>query len=205
MGFNFNRYGRNGEGDQRPDPREHITVRLDVEDTRILQEVEARLDDMKNRGEISDWCREENNPYDVTPFEQYSPDHHVAHEASTACALKFNEEMRSNPDEFRKFSANKVGFLSDFLPHSLRCCGFRILTNLPTPASQFIDNLASICAEAFRNTVRGRVIENRYVFTERFVHTFLNCICVGGNEEFHVVFNLMRVVTFENLSASLES
>lgn len=196
-GYNFNRYSVEGE-DRVP----HITVRLNLSDE-VPQAVKDLLDDMIGR-EISYWRTD--NP-SVTPFREYSTNHHMAHETSTACAFKFYDEMKRGSDEFRRFwrsSNDKIRYLSDFLPLWLKKCGFRKLDDLATSTSQFIETLANKCAEAFQDTIDGTRITDKCVFTERLIHTFLNCICISLDEEFKIVFGLMHRVFYTELSTSLE-
>ncbi len=194
-GYNFNRYGVEGE-DRVP----HITVRLDLANE-IPNQVEDLLSDMKEERIITCWRTE--NPL-VKPFKEYSTTHHTAHETSTACAFTFYDLMKNNRDEFQEFMNDKFRYLSHFLPLWLKKCGFRKLDNLTVSTTEFIENLAKRCSESFKNTVDKARIDNKYVFTERLIHTFNNCICVGLNEEANIMFNLMQRIFYTDLSASLD-
>ena len=202
-GYNFNRYSE--EGDDRVP---HITVRLNLRGG-VPQTVKDLLDDMIGK-EISNWCID--NP-SVTPFREYSINHHMAHETSTACSFKFYEEMNRDSNEFNRFwesSNNKIRYLSDFLTIWLKLCGFRKLDHLVISTSQFIETLASNCAQAFQDTIDRTLITDKCVFTERLIHTFLNCICISYNEEYNIFIELMQRVGLmqgvflTELSTSLE-
>lgn len=189
-GHNFNRYGEEGE-----DIVPHITVRLNLRNE-VPQEVKDLLDDMKERV-ITNWQIE--NPL-VKPFREYSTNHHTAHETSTACAFKFYIEMVCNRNEFKIFERDKIRYLSDFLPFLLKRCGFKKLDNLLVQTSEFVENLADRCTEAFESTIDENLINDKYLFSERFIHTFHNCICILPIEEVNIICRLMRRVSYTNIS-----
>jgi len=194
-GYNFNRYSEEG-GDRVP----HITVRLNLKNE-IPGEVISLLDDMKREGYVTCWRI--GNPY-VKPFKEYSQNHHIAHETSTACAFAFYNEMNHNRNEFQRFINDKIRYLSAFLPLWLRKCGFKKLDGVTVLTSNFIENLADKCSKAFKETVDKNRITDKYLFTERFIHTFNNCICVSLDEEASIMFSLMQRMSYADLSASLE-
>lgn len=183
-GYNFNRYGRYGEGSprERADPREHITVRLDFDNKEDIQKVEDKLEEMKKQGIIDDWCQEEDNPYNILPMREYPTTYHTAHETSTACAFEFHRKSRESPSKFRNLNQDKVRYLSDFFLLWLKNVGFKLLNNITISTSDFIQKLAKDCASVFMNTVDKSRISDKQLFTDRLLHLFLNCICISREE-----------------------
>lgn len=200
-GFNFNRYPQNGEGTPpRADPREHITVRLDFKNQRDNQKVEEKLEQMKSQGEMDDWCRDEDNRYDIKPMREYPPVCHTAHETSTACAFEFYRRIRSNTkraqSEFQNFIQNKVQFLSDFLILWLKYSGFQLLHTVNVSTSDFVKEISEECASVFESTVdRSRITDKKF-FTKRLLHLFLNCISITYSEEVQIVQSIASQLGF---------
>lgn len=190
-GYNFNRYSEEEE-DRRP----HITVRLDLENENQLAKVTAKLSEMRDRGIIEDFS--DSNPV-VTPFKNYSINHHLAHETSTTCALKFYEKKIQNEDAFQGFITNKVAFLIEFIPLWLKYSGFVFqgVNNVSESSSTLISNLAKECG-AVVGTVDKALITDIHVFSERLIHTFMNCTSVPRSEEIAVLDNIASRFGYAN-------
>ena len=201
--FNFNRYGWSGEGSPVADPDEHITVRFDFNENLVTQRISAKLEEMKNYGKINNWCSEEDNIWNIEPMNRYPSVYHTAHETSTACAIKFYNEIKNNTIEFNNFKNNKVAYLQIFLPLWLKYSGFTMFNNYSANSFLFIKQLAKKCSESFRRTVDRNQISNKCTFAERLVHLFLNCITVDRSQETEILQN-MGIHDFNALANSLE-
>jgi hypothetical protein len=181
-GFNFNRYGQNGEGDPRPDPRAHISIRIDCKREEDRRKVEAKLDEIETRGNIDDWCSEENNQYDIQPMNEYLPVFHTAHETASACAMRFYEKISVNRLEYEPFNQNKTEYIKKFMPTWLKKSGFTIFSNINNSINEDAEEIAAQCAKAFSSTAKEDKITDSTLFTERLFHLFLNCICIYREE-----------------------
>jgi len=196
-GYNFNRYGTYGEGSPPScaDPRQHITLRLDLKNQEAIQAVEGKLALVKADGNISDWTKEEDYPYKirgVTPMRLLNVVYHTAHETATKCALSFYQSISSNSTELHIFQNDKIGYLSDFLPVWLEKSGFRALGGVRPDTSSFKEQLAVDCASSFSEIVDKNRLTDKKKFADRLIHLFLNCICVDTYEENDILTSLGR-------------
>jgi len=194
--YNFNRYSVEGD-DRCP----HITVRLNLKSVNQSSKVTEKLSEMKSNGVVDDFT--DNNPL-VTSFREYSINHQLAHEASTQCAFKFYDEKKQNPGECEAFIRDKVTFLREFIPLWLKDSGFvsQGLTGVASSSSTLIEELAKECG-AIVGSIEVNQITDINVFSERLIHTFMNCVCVLRSEELSVLTNLASRSGYNNLSEFL--
>lgn len=195
-GYNFNRYSVEGQ-DRNP----HITVRLDLDNENEIPKVIEKLSEMKNCEMIDDFA--DNSP-SVRPLREYSINHHLAHEASTKCAFKFYEKENQNAKEFESFTIDKVAFLSEFMPLWLKYSGFVFhgVNNVPSSSSTLVEELAEECGAVVKN-FGANLITDINIFSERLIHTLMNCICVYGNDELTVLMNIADQFGYSNLQEFL--
>lgn len=167
-GYNFGRYSEEGE-----DRVWHISVRLDLDDDQIPN-VREKLEELVRDGIIDDFAV--NSP-SIRLFREYSINHKLAHEASTECAFKFYEKKNENPQDFREFTNDIIGFFREFIPLWLKYSGFNFnqVETIADSLSNLVNELAQECSIIVTNIDHDQITDC-YTFNERLIHIFLNCI-----------------------------
>jgi len=190
-GCNFNRYS--SEGTER---RSHVTIRLDLETESQLAKVNEKLTEMRTDGIIDDFTS--NHP-GVRPFREYSINHHIAHESSTKCAFRFFERRKNNPQRFREFADNKIGFLTEFVPLWLKHSGFvfQNLSSVQRPSSTLVESFVNECASIVRTVDIDRITDFE-VFSERMLHTFMNSMSISSSDETTVLSNVASFLGYSD-------